>query len=82
MHFIAAQGFSKISMMTVVIGAVTNIVLDPIFYFLDFHMGVAGSRSGNGALSGNQRSLGNPLPFWKRYGAEIEKKRISEFEKM
>ena len=29
--FIAAQGFSKISMMTVVIGAVTNIVLDPIF---------------------------------------------------
>ena len=31
--FIAAQGFSKISMMTVVIGAVTNIVLDPIFIF-------------------------------------------------
>ena len=40
--FIAAQGFSKISMMTVVIGAVTNIVLDPIFIF-GFHMGVRGA---------------------------------------
>ena len=40
--FIAAQGFSKISMMTVVIGAVTNIVLDPIFIF-GFGMGVRGA---------------------------------------
>ncbi len=31
--FISAQGFSKISMLTVCIGAVTNIVLDPIFIF-------------------------------------------------
>lgn len=40
--FIAAQGFSRISMMTVVIGAVTNIVLDPVFIF-GFHMGVRGA---------------------------------------
>lgn len=40
--FITAQGFSKISMMTVVIGAVTNIVLDPIFIFI-FDMGVRGA---------------------------------------
>lgn len=40
--FISAQGFSKISMLTVVIGAVTNIVLDPVFIFL-FDMGVAGA---------------------------------------
>ena len=40
--FISAQGFSKISMLTVVIGAVTNIVLDPVFTFL-FDMGVAGA---------------------------------------
>lgn len=40
--FIAAQGFSKISMLTVVIGAVTNIVLDPIFIFV-FDMGVSGA---------------------------------------
>ena len=40
--FISAQGFSKISMLTVVIGAVTNIVLDPVFIFL-FDMGVEGA---------------------------------------
>lgn len=40
--FISTQGFSKISMLTVVIGAVTNIVLDPIFIFA-FNMGVRGA---------------------------------------
>ena len=40
--FISTQGFAKISMLTTVIGAVTNIVLDPIFIFL-FDMGVAGA---------------------------------------
>ena len=37
--FISCQGFSLISMLTVCIGAVTNIILDPIFIFL-FDMGV------------------------------------------
>lgn len=40
--FISAQGFSKISMLTVLIGAVTNIILDPIFIF-GFNMGVKGA---------------------------------------
>ena len=40
--FITAQGFSKISMMTVVIGAAINIILDPIFIFI-FDMGVRGA---------------------------------------
>ena len=40
--FITAQGFSKISMLTTVIGAVINIILDPIFIFL-LDMGVAGA---------------------------------------
>lgn len=40
--FITTQGFSKISMMTTVIGAVINIVLDPIFIFV-FGMGVKGA---------------------------------------
>ena len=40
--FIATQGFSKISMLTVVIGAVTNIVLDPIFIF-GLDLGVRGA---------------------------------------
>lgn len=40
--FISAQGFSKISMLTVLIGAVTNIILDPIFIF-GLNMGVKGA---------------------------------------
>lgn len=40
--FISAQGFSKMSMLTVVIGALSNIILDPIFIFV-FHMGVQGA---------------------------------------
>ncbi len=40
--FITAQGNAKVAMMTTVIGAVINIVLDPIFIFL-FKMGVAGA---------------------------------------
>ena len=37
--FVSAQGFSKVSMLTVVIGAITNIILDPILIF-GFDMGV------------------------------------------
>ena len=40
--FITAQGFSKMSMLTVLIGAILNICLDPIFIFT-FHMGVKGA---------------------------------------
>lgn len=40
--FITAQGFTKISMMTVLIGAVSNIILDPMFIF-GFDMGVSGA---------------------------------------
>lgn len=40
--FITAQGFAKTGMMTVLIGAVSNIILDPIFIF-GFNMGVKGA---------------------------------------
>ena len=40
--FLNAQGFSKFSMTTTILGAVTNIILDPIFIFV-FDMGVAGA---------------------------------------
>ena len=40
--FITAQGFAKTGMMTVLIGAVSNIVLDPIFIF-GFKLGVRGA---------------------------------------
>ncbi|HIX65983.1 MAG TPA: MATE family efflux transporter, partial [Candidatus Anaerotruncus excrementipullorum] len=39
--FITCQGYSTLGMVTVLIGAFMNIVLDPIFIFV-FHMGVAG----------------------------------------
>ncbi len=40
--FLNAQGFTRTGMMTVLMGAVCNIVLDPIFIFV-FDMGVAGA---------------------------------------
>ena len=40
--FITTQGFAKISMLTTVIGAVINIILDPIFIFV-FNLGVRGA---------------------------------------
>lgn len=40
--FITAQGFAKTGMLSVLIGAVCNIVLDPIFIF-EMHMGVRGA---------------------------------------
>lgn len=40
--YINAQGFPQIGMLSIIIGAITNIVLDPIFIFA-FDMGVAGA---------------------------------------
>ena len=40
--FINSQGFAKVGMMTVLIGAVLNIILDPIFIYV-LHMNVAGA---------------------------------------
>ena len=40
--FINSQGFGKIGMITVTLGAVINILLDPLFIFV-FHMGVRGA---------------------------------------
>lgn len=40
--FVTTQGFAKIAMLTTIIGAVINIILDPIFIFA-FGMGVKGA---------------------------------------
>ena len=40
--FITTQGFAKVGMLSVLLGAVTNIVLDPVFIF-GFGMGVQGA---------------------------------------
>jgi putative MATE family efflux protein len=44
--FISTQGFSKISMLSVVIGAGLSVILDPIFIFV-FGMGVKGAAFAN-----------------------------------
>lgn len=41
-QFINAQGFGTTGMLTVIIGAVLNLILDPIFIFV-LHMGVRGA---------------------------------------
>lgn len=41
-QFVICQGFAKTGMISVLIGAVLNILLDPLFIFV-FHMGVAGA---------------------------------------
>ena len=40
--FINAQGFPKTGMMTTLLGAVLNLILDPVFIF-SLHMGVSGA---------------------------------------
>lgn len=40
--FVTTQGFATVSMRTVIIGAVSNIILDPIFIY-GLHMGVQGA---------------------------------------
>jgi len=40
--FVTAQGFTKISMLSVAIGAITNIILDPVFIYV-LNMGVKGA---------------------------------------
>lgn len=41
-QFIICQGFSNLGMMSVMIGALCNIILDPLFIF-GLHMGVSGA---------------------------------------
>ena len=40
--FINGQGFPKVGMMTTIIGALLNLILDPVFIF-EFDMGVSGA---------------------------------------
>ena len=41
-QFIYAQGYAKVGMSAVILGAIMNIILDPVFIFV-FHMGVQGA---------------------------------------
>ena len=59
--FITTQGFAKISMLTTVIGAVINIILDPILIFRPW-LGRPGCSSGDGAQSGRGCLLDLEVP--------------------
>lgn len=41
-QFVIAQGYAKVGMCSVILGAVLNIILDPVFIY-GFHMGVRGA---------------------------------------
>lgn len=41
-QFVIAQGYAKVGMFSVILGAVLNVILDPIFIFI-FHLGVQGA---------------------------------------
>ena len=67
--FITTQGFAKISMLTTVIGAVINIVLDPIFIFV-FGMGVKGAAYAT--VIGQIASAVLLFIFHKKFNKEFE----------
>ncbi len=41
-QFVIAQGYAKVGMCSVILGAVLNIILDPVFIYV-FHLGVRGA---------------------------------------
>ena len=55
-QFIICQGYARKGMISVMLGAALNIVLDPVFIFL-FDMGVAGRCRGHGPLPAGQLPL-------------------------
>lgn len=58
--YINAQGFATRGMLTVLLGAAANIVLDPLFIFA-FRMGVRGAGGCHGAFAGAERRVVLPL---------------------
>ena len=66
--FVNAQGFGSVGMMTVVLGAAVNIVLDPIFIFL-LDMGVKGAALAT--VIGQAISCLTALVFSLRHRADL-----------
>ena len=62
--FITAQGFAKTGMLSVLIGAVSNIILDPIFIF-GLGMEVRGRGSGHDSFPGSFLPLGGEFSLRK-----------------
>lgn len=69
--FITAQGFAKYGMLTVLIGAAANIVLDPIFIF-GFKMGRSRRGACNSHFAGDILHMGHFVPARGKNGFEAE----------
>ena len=67
-YFITAQGFSTMGMATVLIGAVINIVLDPVFIF-GFGMGVKGAALATITAQARLGGVGGVLPAGQAHQA-------------
>ena len=61
-NFINAQGFGVMGMLTVSIGAVLNLILDPVFIFI-FGLGILGRRCGYRYFSDDFRPLGLKISY-------------------
>lgn len=66
--FITAQGFAKVGMKTVIIGAVLNIVLDPVFIFA-LGMGVKGAGTRDDHLASGILRVGHLVPLRQQNGS-------------
>lgn len=62
--FINAQGYSTIGMFSVAIGAIANLLLDPLFIFV-LNFGVRGAKNCNGTFSESVSSICFVLSYRK-----------------
>lgn len=62
--FITTQGFARTGMFTVLIGALLNIILDPVFIF-GLHMGVGGSGTCYDPVPGSVLCICRELSSWQ-----------------
>ena len=63
-QFIICQGFAKIGMASVMLGAALNIVLDPVFIFA-LDMGVRGAAIATVISQAASAAFVHPLPLWQ-----------------
>ena len=79
--FINTQGFTKIGMITVIIGAVINIILDPILIF-GFNMGVKGAALATIIAQGVSAAFVLKFLFGKKSILKIRKKYLKLNKKL
>ncbi len=79
-QFISAQGFGTTGMLTIVIGAGLNIVLDPVFIY-GLHMGVRGSCGGYSDLPVYFGGLDPSFSSGKKGGSPAAEKIYAPAEK-